>query len=58
MPITHKDLGLDIDEVFNETDLMYAPLEESNQNKNYDLSGSYKTFSKWEMDLSAEDDIQ
>ena len=58
MPITHGDLNLSIEEVFHETDLIYEPVNEQNPNRNYDLAGSYKTFSKWEMDFGAEDEIQ
>ena len=57
-PITHKDLDLNVEDMFNEVDMMFSKENNPSLLKSQDISGSYKTFAKWEMDFGAEDEIQ
>ena len=59
-PITHVDLGFDLEKVFAETDkrkkdeLVDDP---HSFERDYDLPGSYKSFAKYEMHFDKETDL-
>ena len=58
-PITHSDLGFDLEKVFAETDKRKKDEEADDHSfeRDYDLPGSYKSFAKYEMHFDKETDL-
>ena len=61
-PITHTDLGFDLEKVFAETDKRKKSDREEvgtdhSFERDYELPGSYKSFAKYEMHFDKETDL-